>query len=85
MPKLSTISNEGTEEILSQKLGALNAEREEEKKRQEAHYLGVPFISLVGKAIPSVALSLISQSDAKKFQTICFYKDRGEIFRAVRG
>ena len=79
MSKLPTISNEGTEEILSQKLGALNAEREEEKKRQEAHYLGVPFISLVGKAIPSVALSLISQSDAKKFQTICFYKDRGEI------
>lgn len=79
MPKLPTISDKTTEEALSQKLDALTIEHEEEKKRQEAHYLGVPFISLAGKTIPSATLSLIPQSDAEKLQTICFYKDSGKI------
>jgi len=64
---------EEQEEKLKEKLESIRLKEIEEKVREEAKKIGLPYIDLAGFPIGTEALNLISYDNALHYQVICFY------------
>jgi type IV pilus assembly protein PilB len=71
-PKVSPAPEEKEEELREQ-LAAIRLKEIEERVKEEAMAMNLPYINLVGFPIGSEALSLIPYEEAIKAETICFY------------
>lgn len=70
--KITSVAATGTQEKFKEKIEELALERKEQETQMHAFSLGVPYINLVGKAIPPGPLSLIPEEDARRLSIICF-------------
>lgn len=77
------ISDKKTREALDAKLSQLQKNQHIQEARKEANRLGIVFVSLSGKIIPTTAVDLIPEKTARKHRVIVFHKDRTGIKIAV--
>lgn len=74
MPQNNTSpTSEEMEKKLKDKLSGLALEKEEENARNMAYSLGLDYINLYNFPIAPEALRLISEEEARQFNTVCFW------------
>ena len=61
----------------------ITAKREEETAKHQAALLGLPYVHLIGRAIPGDILALIPESQARSAQAIPFHKQSNELWVAT--
>lgn len=66
------------EEKLQQKMAHLALKQKAQEAQMLAYSSGLPYISLVGIPIPSNALELISEEDARRMGVVCFSSELEE-------
>lgn len=66
------------EEKLQQKIAHLALKQKAQEAQMLAYSSGLPYISLVGMPIPSNALELISEEDARRMGVVCFSSELEE-------
>ncbi len=74
-----TISSDEVEEKLKTKIKELESKKKEEAAMQEAAEIGYDHIALKGFPINPDALILISEADARRLKTVCFFRTDTEL------
>jgi len=70
-----SFSDESAQSKFAEKQEEIKKKEIERLAKQKAAKLGIPYIDLTGFAISPEALSLITEEDARKLSTVCFYYD----------
>ncbi|MBI4359861.1 MAG: type II/IV secretion system protein [Candidatus Jacksonbacteria bacterium] len=70
------ISDTTTEQALSSKLRAIDRARASEGAKTSAAKLGVEFIDLVSKTIPTTTAAIIPETIARSAKAVAYYKDK---------
>ncbi|MDO8572036.1 MAG: GspE/PulE family protein, partial [bacterium] len=76
--KIKTVAATGAQEKFAEKIREMALEKREQETQMKAFTIGVPYINLLGKAIPPGPLGLIPEEDARRLSIVCFSEKSDE-------